>query len=184
MLKKVERGMEKWGHYLLALLCAGVILVSARWTREEKSSEIENQMALADQSQRMANSEPTSMPIVWQRPAKGEITQGYSDEPVFFPETGVWKSHPCIDFSAREGENIQAMAAGTVLECGSALLIEHEDGSISTYQGMKEYAVREGQRVKAGETLGTMGDKVLYEGGGHVCVRVLKNGVPIEFKVN
>ena len=184
MLKKVGKGMEKWGHYLLALLCAGVILISARWTREEKTAEIENQMALADQSQRMADSEPTSMPIIWQRPVLGQITREYSEEPVFFPETGIWKSHPCIDFSAEAGERIQAMSAGTVLECGTALLIEHEDGYISSYQGMKEYAVREGQRVKAGETLGTMGERVPYEGGGHVCVRVLKDGVPIEFKVN
>lgn len=181
MLKKMKRGMEKWGHYLLALLCAGVILVSAAWTRDQKTAEEENRMALSDQSQRLSEVEPTAEPMTWMKPTDGKMIQGYSTIPVFFAATGVWKTHAGKDFSAEAGEGVVAMAAGTVMECGPILRIDHGNGYVSLYQEMDKVNVREGQRVKAGETLGTAGKGAPYEGKGHICVTLLKDGTPIDF---
>ena len=181
MLKRISRGLEKWGHYLLALLCAGVILLSAVWTREGRPSEGENQEALADQSQRLAQALPEATAIPWRRPVGGAVVQGYSEAPVCFAGTGVWMAHPALDFFAEDGEKVAAMAAGTVTECGDAVRIDHGDGEASLYKGLKEISVRPGQRVRAGETIGTAGSTVAYEGAGHICVAVLEDGRPVPF---
>lgn len=180
MLKKIGRGMEKWGHYLLAMLCAGVIALSAVWTREQQAGETADQAALSDQSQRMA--QVTQEPDVFVRPLSGAVIGAYSETPVFFLETGVWQSHPALDFFAEEGDRVFALAAGTVTACGEGeVRITHGNGRESLYRGIKEIAVRPGQQVKAGAALGTAGERVPYEGAGRVCVMLLQDQVPCEF---
>ncbi len=90
MLQKVKRGMEKWGHYLLAVLCAGVILISAAWTRDQRAAEEENRTALADQSQRLSDAGPTAAPVSWLRPVPGRARQEDSEAQVYYGERGVW----------------------------------------------------------------------------------------------
>ena len=182
MMNKLSRGMEKWGHYLLALLCAAVILLSSLWTREQKAAEQENQAALSDQSQRLAQAAQEPTPVPWQRPASGPILRGFSMEPVFFPETGVWMLHPALDFSVEAGETVAALASGTVTACDGAVRIDHGNGYESICKGLAEITVHPGQRVRAGDPIGTAGGVVLYEGSGHVCVQLLENGAPIPYE--
>lgn len=180
MLQKIRRGMEKWGHYLLAMLCAGVILLSAVWTREQQELENGEQAALSDQGQRLAQVLPTSGPVAYTRPAAGEIIRGFSASPVYFPETGVWMAHPGLDFAAGVGETVYAIAAGTVLSCDDGVRIGHGNGLESLYRGVLECKVQPGQRVRAGETIGTAGGSVPFEGEGHVCVMLFQDGMPAE----
>jgi len=181
MLQKVKRGMEKWGHYLLALLCAGVILISAAWTRDQRAAEGENRTALADQSQRLSDAGPTAAPISWVRPVSGKVLQGYSEVPVYYAERGVWKNHLGIDFAAEEGENVYAVASGTVTENEKTVRIDHGNGYMSVYQGIERITVQKGQRVKAGESLGVTGGGVPFEGKNRICVTLLKDGKPVLF---
>ncbi len=180
MLRRFQRGMEKWGHYLLALLCAGVILLSAVWTRRQ-DAENAGQTALSDQGQRLSQALETPEPAPLVRPAAGAVARGFSSVPVFFPKTGVWMAHSGLDFAAEPGEKVFALAAGTVVSCEGGIRVDHGDGSESLYRGVQESGVRPGQRVRAGETLGTAGGAVLYEGEGHVCVILYKDGVPVPF---
>ncbi len=181
MLQKIKRGMESWGHYLLALLCAGVILLSAVWTREQQATEKADQAALSDQGQRLAQAMETPEPAAFSRPAAGAVIRGYCEAPVFFPETGVWKPHPCLNFEAEAGQPVYALAAGTVVSCGEEIRIDHEDGSESLYRGIRETKVNPGQRVRAGEAIGTAGASVPFEGQGHVCVTLFQGGKPTAF---
>ena len=181
MMKKIKRGMESWGHYLLALLCAGVILLSAVWTREQQAADKADQAALSDQGQRLAQAMETAEPVSYARPAAGTVIQGYCESPVFFPETGVWKSHPCLDFEAEAGQSVYALAAGTVLSSGEAIRIDHGDGSESLYRGIRETKVRPGQRVRAGDEIGTAGAAIPFEGRGHVCVALFQHGTAVPF---
>jgi murein DD-endopeptidase MepM/ murein hydrolase activator NlpD len=181
MLKKIRRGMEKWGHYLLALLCAGVILLSAVWTREQQEAEKADQAALSDQGQRLTEAMQTPEPVSYARPAAGAVLRGYSEAPVFFPETGVWMAHPGLDFAAAAREAVYALADGTVVSCGEEIRINHGDGRESVYRGVRETKVCPGQRVRAGETIGTAGASVPFEGQGHVCVTLYQNGKPAAF---
>ncbi len=177
MLKRIRRGMEKWGHYLLALLCAAVILLSAVWTRRQQEAENADQAALSDQGQRLAQAMQSPEPLVLTRPAAGAVIRHYSDSPVFFPETGVWMPHPGLDFEAEAGDDVYALAAGTVLSCGDGIRISHGNGLESLYRGIRESKVRPGQKVRAGDTLGAAGASVPFEGRGHVCVILYREGI-------
>ncbi|MBR3739008.1 MAG: M23 family metallopeptidase [Clostridia bacterium] len=181
MLQKIRRGMEKWGHYLLALLCAGVIMLSTVWTRQQQGLENADQAALSDQGQRLAEAQQTPEPAAFIRPAAGIVTRGYTESPVFFPETGVWMVHPGLDFKAATGENVCAMAAGTVISCGEEIRIDHGNGFESLCRGVLECRVNPGQKVRAGELIGTAGSSVPFEGQGHVCVMLFQDGKPIVF---
>ena len=88
MLEKIKRGMESWGHYLLALLCAGVILLSAVWTREQQKLENADQAALSDQGQRLAQAMETPEPAAFSRPAAGGGAAGILRSSRIFPGNG------------------------------------------------------------------------------------------------
>ncbi len=180
MLKKIRRGMEKWGHYLLALLCAGVVLLSAVWTREQQTAEKGEQAALSDQGQRLTQVQQTPEPAVFARPAEGAIIRRFSASPVYFPETGVWMAHPGLDFAAA-GEPVYALAAGTVLSSEGGVRLDHGDSIESLYRGLREIRVKPGQRVRAGEALGKAGEHVPFEGPGHICVTLFREGKPAEY---
>lgn len=181
MIKKIRRGMERWGHYLLALLCAGVILLSAVWTRQQQSLESGEQTALSDQAQRLAQAMQTKEPASYVRPAAGALLRGFSASPVFFSETGVWMVHPGMDFEAAVGDPVYALDAGTVVSCGQEIRIDHGDGRESLYRGILESKVSPGQRVRAGDMIGTAGAVVPFEGEGHVCVMLFQDGTPTAY---
>ena len=181
MMTMIRRGMEKWGHYLLALLCAGVILLSAVWTRRQQAMENADQTALSDQGQRLAQAVQTPEPAAYTRPASGAVIRHCSASPVFFPDTGVWMIHPGLDFAAAEGEKVYALAAGTVVSCDGGVRVDHGYGIESLYRGVLEIGVRPGQRVRAGDALGTAGAFIPFEGQGHVCVALYRDGTPVTF---
>lgn len=181
MMKKIKRGMESWGHYLLALLCAGVILLSAVWTREQQRLENADQAALSDQGQRLAQAMETPEPAAFSRPAAGAVIRGYCESPVFFPETGVWMAHTGLDFEASAGEAVYALADGTVVSCGEETRINHGDGRESVYRGVGETKIRPGQRVRAGDVIGTAGAAIPFEGRCHVCVALFQHGTAVPF---
>ena len=102
MLKRFRRGLESWGHYLLALLCAGVILLSAAWTREQRTSEKVGQQALSNQSQRLSEAMPQEKEK-FAKPTDGIILRGFSEETVYFPSVRVWQAHHAVDFAGQHG---------------------------------------------------------------------------------
>lgn len=183
MWKKLERTMEKWGHYLLALLCAGVVLLSAVWTRSLPPEPAGDQLALSDQSERLSRPSEPSGKAPWIRPAAGPVAQGYSLSPVYFPETRLWQAHPGVDFEAPAGTKIRAMAAGTVLACGKdSVRLKHGDGLESLYRGLSVVRALPGQKMAAGAVLGEAGARIPGEGEGRVCVTLYDHGQPISFE--
>ena len=153
-MKKLFRGLEKWGHYLLAGLCAGVILLSALWTREQWAMETPESQALADQSQRLSDGTPPPALPALVRPVEGPVLVSYADAPVYAAQTGVWQAHPWVDFAAANGDPVRAMLPGVVLSCGGEVVLDHGNGLISRYQGLGSVSVRVGQTVQAGGVLG------------------------------
>ena len=184
MLKKFRRGFDAWGHYLLALLCAGVILLSAVWTREQRAEENAGHQASSDQSQRLSQVTVPSQEEAYGRPTKGEILRSFSKEPVYFPNPRLWSVHSAVDFGAEEGEKVYAMRAGTVISCGDGCVrLRHENRVEILYRGLKKIDVSPGQSVRKGGVLGLAGCHVPFEGDGHICVALFENGIPIPFDV-
>jgi len=90
--------------------------------------------------------------LAWQWPAKGKVKQGFSNS-----QSGL-----LID--GRQGDPVHAAAAGTVVYRGSGLtgygnllIIKHNDRWLSAYGHNDTLLVKEGESVKAGQKIATMG---------------------------
>lgn len=181
MMKKMARALEKWGYYLLALLCMGTILLSALWTNQQRAGEAPGAQVISDGSQRLSQVSPAPGPGLV-RPAAGDVLREYCEAPLYFPESGVWRVHMAVDFLAEAGSAVCAMADGVVQESPDGVLIDHGGETYSAYFGLARIDARPGQSVKAGDAIGAAGADVLFEGGpGHVCVRLSRQGRAVNF---
>jgi murein DD-endopeptidase MepM/ murein hydrolase activator NlpD len=105
-------------------------------------------------------------------PATGPVTSPYGMRR--HPVTGVWKLHDGTDFGASCGSPIRAAAAGVVVSVtwsssyGNRLIIDHGTGGtgrfVTSYNHAKGYSVTVGDRVAAGQVIGTVGSTGLATG--------------------
>lgn len=174
--------LEKWGHYLLAALCAGVIVFSAFWARSLPVNIHENAPAAADQSQRLADTRQKAEETVYFRPAEGAILRSFSEEPVYDEALGLWAMHPALDFQTTEDEKIFAMITGRVKLGSEGLEIYGADEISVLYRGLSKVLAADGQQVKAGDSIGLAGGSVPMESGQpHICIRYMQQGRPVDF---
>ena len=93
--------------------------------------------------------------------------------------------HHGVDFAAPAGTPVQAAGGGTVVMArprivtGHTVVIEHLPGVYSLYYHLAHLLVEEGQRVSAGEALGTVGSTGLAT-GPHLHWEVRAGGVAID----
>ena len=122
------------------------------------------------------------------RPVEGDVVRGYSMEKLAYnPTTRDWRTHAGTDLAAPEGSEVRAAADGTVLAVfaddllGQTVVLEHAGGWVTQYANLaEEVAVSAGDRVTAGQTVGTVGKTALAEVGSepHLHFAVYKNNVP------
>lgn len=184
MGRKWAKWMEKWGYALMCVLCAGVVLLSALWTRNAEKKETLSLDAARSMDEKLSDVQYQSGARQMEyahRPAEGEITGAYSSQAVYFAQTMVWSAHTAIDFDAPAGSQVYAMFPGSVTEAGKgSVRIDHGDRE-SVYRGMEEIRCEAGDAVAAGDVIGTAGAHVPFEGDGHVCVSVYENGAAVDF---
>ena len=179
-MERLKIFLDRWGYYLLAMLCIAVILLSAMWTNQQRSLERPQAQALADESQRLEEAKQAPKDFHW--PVSNEILRPFSQIPLYFEAVLLWQAHPAIDFSAQEGDPVFAMEDGRAAVEEDALCLVHADGRISRYRGLASLLVKEGQQIRRGEMLGLAGGRVAFEGnGGHICVQVLDGGKAVDF---
>ncbi|AWT44415.1 MULTISPECIES: M23 family metallopeptidase [Streptomyces] len=102
---------------------------------------------------------PRKRPAGWVSPAQGHrMTAGWA------ARGERWRSrHTGQDFAVRAGTPVRAVGPGTVrvIACGDAygnqVLVRHADGYFTQYAHLSRIDVRPGQRVEAGQRLGTAG---------------------------
>lgn len=97
--------------------------------------------------------------------------------------------HHGIDFAARTGTPVLAAAAGTVVastaqyeggpQYGDVVLIEHAGGVRSLYAHLSARSVKPGQVVRAGETIGLVGETGKAT-GPHLHLEAFKDGERID----
>ena len=97
-------------------------------------------------------------------PLKGKLRRGFS-APV-----GTKNGHDGIDILGTEGTAVRASAAGKVIfagpgpdEYGMTVIIYHVGRWTTTYSYLGKITVKEGDRVKAGERIGTVGQTGLAD---------------------
>lgn len=121
-------------------------------------------------------------PSIW--PTSGFLTSTFSmarRHPIFHDV----RPHYGIDISARRGAPIVATAAGTVRAAGwenghgNFVEIDHGNGLETTYSHNSRILVKNGQRVKRGDTVALVGSTG-FSVAPHVHYEVHENGRPID----
>ena len=100
-----------------------------------------------------------ALPSLW--PTQGDFTSGFGWRKN--PLGQRWRFHSGVDIAERRGTPIFAVGDGTVIRAfynegyGRMVEIDHGFGITTVYAHCHILRVREGQRVEAGELIGTMG---------------------------
>ena len=101
-----------------------------------------------------------SMPSLW--PVIGRITSAFG-ETRYSPSSGGTRPHMGIDIAAPSGTPILAAVDGIVIiasreaEYGRLVCLDHGHGYTTMYGHLKDIHVKPGDRVQAGQILGTVG---------------------------
>ena len=123
-----------------------------------KSTRIaeERAEAAAAEAARIAAEEEAKRPKVVS-PASGTYTSGFG---------GRWgTSHYGIDIANSIGTPIVSVMDGEIIEAGSAsgfgqwVRVQHDDGTVTVYGHVDTILVSEGETVKAGDQIATMGNR-------------------------
>lgn len=123
----------------------------------------------------------SSMPSVW--PTKGWITSNFG--PRRSPIRGGTRFHQGLDIAAASGTPILSPGDGVVTFAGyksglgKVIMIDHGYGVVSTYGHNSAYYVKEGDRVKRGELIGTVGRTGLAT-GPHLHYQIEVDGIPVD----
>ncbi len=108
-------------------------------------------------------------------PAKGSISQGY--DPI--------NKHFAIDVVLVENTPIKAVAPGTVIfsewtaSTGYVIIIKHPNGMISSYKHNASLSKVQGDFVKAGEVIATVGNTGELSTGWHLHFELWSDGYPM-----
>lgn len=165
MKRKLEAFWTKCGWGILCVLCAGTVLLSALWTRSAQQEEALENVLLSTDEKLEDKAAPAS-----HAPCDGAVLRMPGKHPVYFDQTGVWRTHPGTDYTLDAGQSVYAVMDGVIAESGNGkILLQGETESI-TYLGIAKCLCVPGDQVTAGQVIGLSGAWVPFEGEGHICV--------------
>jgi lipoprotein NlpD len=112
--------------------------------------------------------------VTWRWPADGQLVGSY---------VGGDPTRQGIDIAGKAGDPVRAAADGTVVYSGNGLIgygeliiVKHSPGFLSAYGHNSKRLVKEGDHVKAGQTIAEMGSSSASRDSLHFEIR--KNGKP------
>ena len=196
------------GYYIALVLCAAAIGVSGYLYYSNGSEKTADVPAAVTQQELQeagapnptapkattAPTEPVATmpkePLKTAAPVEGEAVAEYAmDCLAYNATTRDWRVHGGLDLAAEAGTEVKAAADGEVYtvyedpQMGMTVVIRHEDGYTTHYSSLAdEVAVKAGDKVKLGQTIGTVGNTALMESAlpDHVCFRVTLDGETID----
>ncbi|MDR7279357.1 murein DD-endopeptidase MepM/ murein hydrolase activator NlpD [Catenuloplanes atrovinosus] len=187
-----------------ALVGAGVVALGAGAALDDAKgvdaaalkNSLDNASATAEElAEREASAERSTRDSEREESAEAGLATSLSESPDawllplhgydFTAPYGVrWgEVHPGIDLAAREGTAYKAVHGGTVKLAGwyggygYAVIVDHGDGVETIYGHSSQLMVQVGQQVKAGDTLGLVGDTG-HSYGSHLHLEIHVDGAP------
>jgi len=145
-------------------------------TGRGKTSKIPRPASAASLDEDDADRASASMSIAW--PIDGLVTGG-------FGLRGRHHHHEGIDIDGYQGEEVRAVAAGTVTVAGSegkygkTVVIDHGSGVSTLYAHASKLLVHEGDRVEQGEAIARVGATGNAR-GTHLHFEVRRDGRPVD----
>lgn len=157
--------------------------------KEENTSEANSTTENNPNSQEV-NNKKEEKEISFVMPVEGEIIKGFAKDSLVYSETlQEWVTHQAIDIKAESRDVVKAAANGTVTAIkndpryGLTVIIEHDGGFKTVYSNLltAEFVV-EGEDVKQGQTLGTIGNSATFEiaDESHLHFEMLKDSVYVD----
>lgn len=119
--------------------------------------------------------ENSELNFVLSSPVKGTITASYNPK----------EKHYAVDVVAIKDTPVKATADGTVIfadwttEAGYVIIVEHRNNLISVYKHNGMLTKEQGELVKAGEVIATVGNSGEYTTGPHLHFELWSDGYPI-----
>ncbi len=114
--------------------------------------------------------------LKWQWPVHGKIISSYSESAA---------GRKGIDIAGKSGQVVKAAAGGKVVYSGNGLarygnliIIKHNDAYLSAYAHNKALLVKEGNTVKVGQKIATLGRTGTQRDQLHFEIR--RNGKPVD----
>lgn len=122
----------------------------------------------------------------FKRPVEGEIIREFAKDKLVYSNTlGEWITHNGIDIKADKTTVVKASSEGTIKSIkndpryGLTVVIEHVNGFTTVYSNLltAEFVV-EGEQVKQGQTIGTVGNTATFEiaDEAHLHFEIAKDG--------
>lgn len=143
---------------------------------EQRNSEIKQNAVPAEEDdttlQASANTKDVEKaPLVYVWPVEGEVQKPFSGSTLVYSKTmSDWRAHTGMDIQAEIGADVSACADGVIekiqtdARMGITITIDHGDGLKSIYANLSNgNLVREGQQIRAGEVISTVGTSALFE---------------------
>ena len=129
--------------------------------------------------------------LAWPTPGNRDINE--ADKPregrgEFGTARSGGRRHGGIDIQGDVGDSVVAVAGGTVVvrpnngAAGNTVHIRHDDGSLTKYFHLDQFSVHNGQRVEAGQQIGTMGrtGNTPAQGDTHLHFEMWRGGRQID----
>lgn len=121
--------------------------------------------------------------------SNGELIAPYSPEqPLYSYTLKDWRAHNGIDLAAKAGTEVANVCEGVVESVeqddlmGTLVTVRHTDGKLSRYASLGSVTVEEGQVLKKGDIIGTVGRTMLLECGetDHLHYELWSEDAPID----
>ncbi|MBS9774286.1 MAG: M23 family metallopeptidase [Tenacibaculum sp.] len=130
--------------------------------------ESKNKFTLSETSQDKA-------PVVFFAPITGNISQKFN----------LKDKHFATDIIAKSGTPVKAIADGTVIfsewtiETGYVITLQHTNDYVSIYKHNGDLLKQQGDFVKSGEVIATVGSTGKFSTGPHLHFELWNNGYPV-----
>ena len=108
-------------------------------------------------------------------PVKGMITSKYE----------INNNHLAVDIVSKENSPIMAILDGNVVftgytkETGYIIYLQHKNNILSVYKHVKNTLVKQGDYIKKGKVIATMGNTGTITSGPHLHFELWNNGTPV-----
>jgi len=142
-------------------------------TNNSSEASTNNDVESQETSKKEENNveEETNQSLEFIAPVSGEIITDYADETLIYSNTlEEWTTHLGIDIKADKASTVVASEQGTVKSIkndpryGLTITISHLDGYETVYSNLlSSEFVSEGDTVKKGQTIGTVGESASFE---------------------
>ncbi len=155
-------------------------------TSGTKNNTKTNTVTNTNTTTKQAETKEENKEIKFSAPIKGEIIRDCTPDSLVYSNTlEEWITHVGVDIKADKTSVVTAAADGEVYSIkndpryGLTVIINHENGYQTVYSNLltAEYVV-EGEKVKAGQTIGTVGNSATFEIADdyHLHFELIKDG--------